>query len=230
MHSPTLPRLSAAAQWLRTATLALAAAAISHTATAGGLDSLAQFLKDVRSGQARFTQEVQSPAREGQPARSKTQSGQFAFKRPGQFRFDYGKPFAQTIVADGQTLWLYDPDLQQATARRQADALGNTPAAIVAAATTLKALEQDFKLSEEPIQDGLQWVKAVPKTGDGQLQNIRVGLAAEPGQPPRLAVLDILDHFGQRSVLRFEQFETNPQLPPAHFQFTPPAGVDVLRQ
>ncbi len=217
---------------LRRAALALSLAAWLPAAWAGGLDSLSRFLQDVRSGQARFTQEVSTPAREGQPARRKTQSGQFEFQRPGKFRFDYNSPFAQTIVADGQTLWLYDPDLQQASARNQAQALGSTPAAIVAAATTIQALEKDFSLSEEPSQDGLQWVKAQPKAGDGQLQSIRVGFApaASPGQPPRLSALDILDAFGQRSQLRFEHFEANPSLPASRFQFSPPPGVDVLRQ
>ena len=198
-------------------------------AWAGGLESLEQFVKGTRSGEAAFTQVVTAPARQGQAARSKTQSGTFEFHRPGKFRFVYSKPFEQTIIADGQTLWLYDVDLNQVTARQQEQVLGATPAAIVAAAPDLKALEKDFTLTEEPGADGQQWVKAVPKSRDGQLQSIRVGF--KPGaQGAELGTLEILDSFGQRSVLTFANFEVNAAVPASHFQFKPPAGADVLRQ
>jgi outer membrane lipoprotein carrier protein len=196
---------------------------------AGGLNSLEQFVKSTRSGKADFTQVVTAPGKDGQPPRSKKQSGSFEFQRPGKFRFDYRQPFEQTIVADGQTLWLHDVDLNQVTARRQQQVLGSTPAAIVAAAPDLKSLERDFALTEEPDRDGQQWVKAVPRSRDGQLQSIRIGLRAV-GKGPELTTLEIADSFGQQSVLTFSHVEVNLPLPPQRFQFTPPAGADVLRQ
>ena len=45
-----------------------------------------------------------------------------------------------------------------------------------------------------------------------------------------LATLEIVDSFGQRSVMQFSQFEANPALEASVFQFKPPAGVDVIRQ
>lgn len=197
-------------------------------AWAGGLDSLAQFVKNTRSGQADFTQVVTSPGKDGQLPRSKTQSGRFEFQRPGKFRFVYHKPFEQTIVADGQTLWLYDVDLNQVTERAQQQVLGSTPAAIIAAAPDLKALERDFTLTDQPDRDGQQWVKAVPKTRDGQLQSILVGFRSGP-QGAELTTLEIADSFGQRSVLSFSQVQVNVPLAASVFQFKPPAGADVLR-
>ena len=78
-----------------------------HPAWANGLDSLEQFVKTVNSGRADFTQVVTAPAKDGQAARSKTSTGTFEFSRPNRFRFIYKKPFEQSIVADGQTLWLH---------------------------------------------------------------------------------------------------------------------------
>ena len=111
--------------------------ACALAAHAAGLESLASFVKNAASGRAEFTQVVTSPAREGRPARARNSSGTFEFQRPGHFRFDYAKPFSQTIVADGKTLWLYDADLNQVTVRAQAGALGATPAALIAAAPDL---------------------------------------------------------------------------------------------
>ena len=117
----------------------------AQPAWAGGLEALEAFLRTARTGRAEFTQVVTGPAREGQAGRTRTSSGTFEFQRPNRFRFAYRKPFEQVIVADGQTLWLHDPDLNQVTARRQAQALASTPAALVAAAPDLGALRQAFE-------------------------------------------------------------------------------------
>ena len=201
----------------------------AQPARANGLEDLENFVRHTQSGRAAFTQVVTAPTREGQAARSKTSSGTFEFLRPNRFVFHYKKPFEQSIVADGQTLWLHDVDLNQVTARKLAQVLSGTPAAVIAAAGDLKSLQADFKLTPLPEKSGLQWVQATPKGKDGQLQHISVGFRAT-GKGSELAMLDILDSFGQRSVMTFSQFEVNPALEASHFQFKPPAGVDVIRQ
>lgn len=200
---------------------------------AGGLNSLETFVKTVKTGQATFTQVVTSPPREGQAPRVKTSSGQFEFARPNRFRFDYTKPFVQTIVADGQTLWLHDVDLNQVTARKQSAVLGSTPAALIASAADVQALQADFVLSDAPDKDGLQWVLATPKAKDGQLQSVRVGFRATGDvarQTTTLEVLEILDNFGQRSVLTFAGFKANLPMTASSFQFSTPKGADLIRQ
>ena len=161
-----------------------------------------------------------APAREGQSARSKTSTGTFEFARPNRFRFDYRKPFEQTIVADGQTLWLYDVDLNQVTARKQAQVLASTPAALIASAPDLAALRRDFNLEAAGEKDGLQWVQATPKAKEGQLHSVKVGFRGD-----ELAALEILDSFGQRSVLTFNRMELNAAVGPEQFQFKPPPGA-----
>ena len=204
---------------------ALALFACALAAQASGLDSLENFVKSARSGHAEFTQVVTGPAKEGQGARSKTSSGTFEFARPNRFRFDYKKPFEQVIVADGQTLWLYDVDLNQVTARKQSQVLASTPAALIAAAPDLGALRKDFDLEAAGDKDGLQWVQATPRVKDGQLHSVKVGFRGN-----ELAKLEILDSFGQRSVLTFTKMELNVAVSPERFQFKPPQGADVVRQ
>ena len=196
-----------------------------NLARADGQKSLENFVRTVNTGRANFTQTVTAPAKSGQAARSKTSSGTFEFLRPDRFRFVYQKPFEQTIVADGQTLWLHDVDLNQVTARPQAQALGSTPAALIAAAPDLKALQAEYTLQAAPEKDGLQWVLALPKAREGQLQSVRVGFRGND-----LAVLEILDSFGQKSVLVFSPLVVSTPLRAADFQFKPPPGADVIRQ
>ncbi len=200
-------------------------AACAFPTWADGLRSLENFMKTAHSGQAAFTQAVTAPPKDGQAARTRQSSGHFAFQRPGRFKFVYEKPFAQTIVADGKTLWLYDADLNQVTQRAQDKALGATPAALLASAPDLAALRVDFTLESAPEEGGLQWVLATPKAREGQLRSVRVGFDGEA-----LAVLDIVDSFGQRSLIRFTGMQLNPALPAGAFTFKPPSGADVLQQ
>jgi outer membrane lipoprotein carrier protein len=214
--------------WGGSLVLAVAMWSLALPAQADSVDLLAQFMKQARSGRADFTQVVTSPSRAGQTPRAKTSSGRFEFQRPGKFRFDYRKPFVQTLVADGQTLWLHDVDLNQVTARQQSQALGSTPAALLTGASDLQVLKNDFQFTPEPDRDGLQWVRATPQSPDGQIRSVMVGLRAAPNGP-ELAVLDVQDSLGQRSLLTFTGFELNPVLPASTFVFKAPAGVDVIR-
>jgi outer membrane lipoprotein carrier protein len=205
--------------------LALAIALAACAAHASGLDALEAFVKNAKTGRATFTQAVTSPAKGEQPARVRNSSGTFEFARPSKFRFDYKKPFEQVIVADGQTLWLYDADLKQVTSRKQEAVLGSTPAALIASAPDLATLKKDFDLQAAPDKDGLQWVTATPKNKEGQLRSMSLGFRGND-----LARLDITDGFGQVSQITFEKMELNAQVPAERFHFTPPQGAAVLKQ
>ena len=133
------------------------------------LESLENFVKSAKSGRAEFTQVITAPAREGQAARTKTSAGTFEFQRPNRFRFEYRKPFEQTIVADGQTLWLYDKDLNQVSQRKQAKVLGSTPAALIASAPDLKRSSATSNLEALPDQDGCSGCRPRPRQKEGQL-------------------------------------------------------------
>jgi outer membrane lipoprotein carrier protein len=190
-----------------------------------GLENLEQFVRTAKSGRADFTQVVTALPKDGQASKPRSSSGTFEFQRPNRFKFSYKKPFEQLIVADGSTLWLFDVDLNQVTSRKQDQVLASTPAALIASAPNLKALQNDFSLESLPEKDGLQWVLATPKAKDGQLQSIKVGL-----KDAELAVLEINDSFGQRSVLTFAQVQSNVSFSASTFAFKPPAGADVIKQ
>jgi outer membrane lipoprotein carrier protein len=201
-----MKRLLAAAVWC--------GAAAAH---ADGVDALREFARGVQSARASFTQTVTSP----DGARKKQSSGRFEFMRPDRFRFVYDKPFEQQIVADGQNVWLYDVDLNQVTVRPMAGALGATPAALLAGA----AIDKAFDLKPQAASDGLQWAQAVPRSKEGSIQAIRVGFSGM-----QLAALEIVDTFGQRSLLRFTALEPNVRFADDAFRFVPPKGADVIQQ
>lgn len=199
----------------------IAAALLGVAATAAhadAVDTLREFVRDVKTGSAAFTQTVTSP----DGAKKKTSSGTFEFARPNRFRFVYTKPFAQTIVADGQKVWIHDPDLNQVSSRKADQALGTTPAALL----TGGSLDKDFDLSPQPAKDGLAWAQAVPKQKEGAVfQSLRVGFKGKD-----LAAVEIVDSFGQRSRLDFSNVVANASLPAEAFRFVVPKGADVIEQ
>lgn len=196
---------------------ALSLLVLAAVARADSVDTLREFTREVRSARAAFTQTVTSP----DGAKTKVSSGQFEFARPNRFRFVYAKPFEQQIVADGQKVWLYDVDLNQVTVRPIGQALGATPAALLAGAS----LDKEFELSALPPKDGLDWAQALPRGREGSIQAIRVGFSGST-----LAALEIVDAFGQRSLLRFTALQANPKITDDAFRFVPPKGVDLIEQ
>ena len=197
--------------------IALALVSAGLAARADAVDTWRAFIRDVNSGRAQFTQTVTSP----DGAKKKTSSGSFEFARPNRFRFAYAKPFEQVIVADGQKVWIFDADLNQASSRKFTSALGATPAALLAGGS----LDKDFDLVAVPAKDGLEWVQANPKLKDGAFKSVRVGFRGK-----ELAAVEIVDAFDQRSLLQFSQFVPGVSFAADAFRFTPPAGADVIEQ
>lgn len=185
---------------------------------ADAADALREFSREARSGRATFTQVVTSP----DGARKRTSSGSFEFSRPNRFRFVYSKPYAQVIVGDGERVWLHDVDLQQVTVRAMDQALGATPAALLAGA----GLERDFVLRALPAAEGLDWVQAEPRARQETIgfQSLKVGFRGR-----QLAALDMVDSFGQRSQISFTDLVLNMPAAADAFRFVPPPGVEVLR-
>ncbi|MCV2356231.1 outer membrane lipoprotein chaperone LolA [Paucibacter sp. B2R-40] len=190
---------------------------MSAQAHADALNALKDFVREVKSGSAQFSQTVTSP----DGGRTKTTSGSFEFQRPNQFRFAYLPPSEQLIVADGKKVWMYDPGLKQASSHPMTQALGATPAALLAGGN----LERDFTLKALPSKAGLDWVQAIPKQADSGFQSLKVGFKGR-----ELAALEIVDGFGQSSRLDFTALALNPVLAADRFRFTLPVGADLLEQ
>ena len=198
---------------------ALTVAALSlscASAFASATDELRDFVRTVKSGKSTFTQTVFSPN-----GKQKLSNGSFEFERPNRVRFVYEKPYAQTVVGDGTKVWIYDPDLNQASSRKTGDALANTPAALIVS----NDIDKVFTLADQPSKDGLDWVLATPKQAEGTVRSLKVGFRNHA-----LAQLEIDDSFGQRSLIVFNAFEANAKLPSDTFVFVPPKGADVAEQ
>ena len=124
-------------------------------------------------------------------------------------------------MSDGRRVYQYDPDLEQVTERRADQAVGASPAALLFGSGSLA---QAFDLQPQPDRDGLQWLRAVPKTPDAGF--VHADIAFADGLPRRL---ELLDAFGQVSRIVFSDLKANPDIPAGQFQFTVPEGADLVK-
>ena len=185
-------------------------------AQAASVERFQAFMRTTPSAQADFEQKVYDRNRK----LVQTATGTFTFQRPGRFRWTYVKPYAQLIVGDGEKVWIWDEDLNQVTVKRLASAIGSTPAALLAGAAEVA---EAFVLEDLGSRDGLEWLEARPRTRDSGFERIRLGLGVAG-----VEAMELVDPFGQTTLLRFTNIQRNPRLDPAAFRFVPPKGADVL--
>ena len=185
-------------------------------AAAGSLEHYQAFLNGTQSARAAFEQKVYD--RDGRLVQDIR--GSFVFQRPGRFRWIYDKPADQVIVGDGQRVWIYDRQLNQVTVRKVARALGATPAALLAGGS---GIEASFELSDAGKKDGLEWMAAKPREAEAGFALVRMGFAGDA-----LTAMELTDHFGQVTRLRFSNLVRNPKVEASEFRFDPPKGADVL--
>lgn len=190
--------------------------ALPIVALASSVDTLKQFVRGTQSARAQFNQSVLDKNR----VTVQEASGTMQFSRPGKFRWDYVKPYQQQLVGDGSKLWIYDAELEQVTVRKLDQALGSSPAALLAGNNEI---EKNFVLKDVGTSNGLNWLEATPKGKETNFEMVRMGFNAKD-----LKVMELRDYFGQTTVIRFSQMEKNPRLSTELFKFTPPKGADVI--
>ncbi|MHB9117600.1 MAG: outer membrane lipoprotein chaperone LolA [Burkholderiales bacterium] len=188
----------------------------TSAAQASSLDRLHRFVQSTQTGKSHFTQLVLDK----KLATVQEANGTLEFSRPGKFRWTYEKPQGQLIVGDGEKVWVYDAELKQVTVRKLDQALGSTPAALLAGRNDL---EKFFVLKDLGKRGSLEWLEATPKSKESGFELIRMGFKGD-----LLDVMELRDNFGQTTVIRFPDLQRNPVLSPDRFTFTPPKGADVI--
>ncbi len=178
---------------------------------------LRDFAAKVDSGTGRFSQQTV----DAQGGGKRPQSGEFSFRRPGQFKWAVKKPYEQLIISDGKLVYQYDPDLAQVTERKVDQSIGASPAAILFGSGSL---DDAFSIASLPGKDGLDWLRATPRSADAGFTYVDIGF--QRSMPARL---ELLDSFGQTTRIDLSDIVANPKLASDEFQFVPPKGVDIVK-
>lgn len=201
--------------WL--AALALLTLFTGTAIAAGARDNMAAFSTGLKGLDGRFEQKLYDL--DGRL--KETSTGRVALSAPRLFRWEYATPYEQLIVADGEKVWVFDPDLEQVTVRPQGPEEQNSP---LAALLDPAKLERDFNVREGGDADGLSWLLLSPRRSDeASFSSARLGFKGNA-----LVRMEVIDTLGQRTEVAFSDWKRNPVFDRATFRFTPPAGVDVV--
>jgi len=179
-------------------------------------DRLDAFAKGMHSLSGRFSQTLSGPNGE----QGKTSSGTLALQAPRQFRWETTAPYKQTIVADGSRVWLYDPDLEQVTVRKQSSEEAQSPLTVL---TDVSRIDKDFKVTEQGEHDGFQWLRLTSTNKDPQFAYADLGFDAEG-----LKRMAFRDQLGNVTRIQFAGLVRNAALSDGTFNFVPPQGTDVV--
>ncbi len=179
-------------------------------------DRLNRFFTEVKTLSASFRQQVfDEQGNNIQEAR-----GRVKLFRPGRFRWEYQAPSEQLILADGEFLWIYDVELEQATVKPIDQMLAATPVTLL---TELRPLDREFFIQEARPRENLDWARLIPKTQDTEFLRIELGL-----KDNEVRQMELYDQFGQTTIIRLEGVMTNLPLSASEFRFEVPPGVDVI--
>ncbi len=191
---------------------------LAQSASAGALQDLKDFTAGGKGYFATFVQSVY----DANGGLMRESSGEVNLQPPFKFRWDYSTPFKQELVSNGETLWLYDDDLQQVTVRSAKEALANSPILLLSGEVSL---EDTFAVKELAERDGLGWVELKPLDEEADFDAIYAALDSSG-----LRVLDMRDKLGQSTQIQFENIQISTGLNRALFEFQVPDGVDVVEQ
>ncbi|CUK15292.1 Outer-membrane lipoprotein carrier protein precursor [Achromobacter sp. 2789STDY5608615] len=184
---------------------------------ASAQEQLRAFVGSVTAATGAFSQYTVNTQGRTQPA----QTGVFSFQRPGKFKWAVQKPYEQLVISDGKQVFQFDPDLAQVTERKVDAAIGTSPAAILFGSGSL---EQSFDVSALPSKDGIDWLRAKPRTADAGFSRVDIGM--KDNLPVRV---ELLDSFGQTTRVDLSGIVPNPKLGEGEFRFVAPKGVDVVK-
>ena len=147
-------------------------------------------------------------------------NGYVMLKRPGQFRWETKKPMHQVIITNGKKLWVYDFDLKQATEQSVEHDQMN-PAKFLSG--NVHDMLEQFNVVMIP-HHGILVFQLTPKKLNQSFRTIGIAFRYE-----KLISMQIQENSEQSTRFDFFDSKLNPHLPDSLFEFTAPAGVDVLR-
>ena len=196
---------------------ALALAPVAAQAADDALACVERYLGNLTTLSTSFVQVVQDKRGDV----TDRASGTLALSRPNRFRWEYREPYAQTIVADGRKLWLYDPDLSQVTVRSLEQGLGATPAMLLSGSA---GVDDAFVAVGVEKRADLRWCRLAPKQQGSDFDRVSLGF----DRASELAAMELVDKLGQTTTIQFSGLKRGTKFDAATFRFEPPKGADVI--
>ena len=180
--------------------------------------SLDQFFQQTQSMQANFEQKVTN-------TRGKVleqSSGNLVISRPDKFILAYKSPAEQKYISNGQTIWIYDVELEQVSIKKLDESIGDSPALLLSSNSNVY---KHYNVTDLPYKktDNYSWIQLQAKKEEMTFEKV---LLAFKGS--LLMGMTMYDSFGQITRLKFSDIHINKHFSRQQFNFSAPEGVDVI--
>lgn len=207
----------------RSFSLALAASALGLVVAPQALaneaaERLTERLEPLETYEAGFEQQILDSSGE----RLQQAQGEMWLSRPGLLRWEVEAPYSQTVVSDGDDVYLFDPDLEQVTVQSLDRRVTYTPALLLSGSAG--QLTDNFDVSSER-QNGDDVFTLIPDSPDTLFETLSMTF-----EDDTLTELWMTDSTGQRTAISFSDIRQNAPIDDARFDFAIPDGVDVIRE
>lgn len=205
-------------RFFKKGTIALVLGAIAVSAYADiPIDLVQKKLLAIRTMHAAFMQTIHAKHRVVSQS-----SGMMALSRPNRFRWQTKQPMAQTVIADGKRVWIYDTELEQVTVSQQTKHLGAAGALFLSQDHNAVARDFDLMSYHQGVFDTFD---LQAKSHKSNFEHVRLMFKKNI-----LVGIELDDQLGQHTVVRFSNIKMNQTEPDHLFQFKVPDGVDVVEQ
>ncbi len=180
------------------------------------LEKLETYLRNLKTFTADFAQSIENEHSEVR----EISSGEVYVEKPLRFHWQYRYPYEQQLIADGQTLWIYDKDLEQVIIKPVQIAIKGAPASLLSDTT---ALRKNYHVKHLEVIDGISWFVLTPKNSSEEFKDFFMGFGEKS-----LEIMEIHDNFDQVTRIIFDNSTINAQIDASVFTFQPPSDADII--
>ena len=146
-------------------------------------------------------------------------NGEVVFKKPHFFKWIYQAPHQNQIIGDGETVYIYDPDLSQVIMSKFSQSKNNNPANIF----FLNNIDESFKVTKILIDDEA-WYRCDSKSKDIDYQSIEISFNED-----MIHGMRVIDGLQNKIIINFVNISQNPNIDEASFLFNVPDNVEVIK-
>lgn len=147
------------------------------------------------------------------------QTGVLKVRRPNLIYWETLEPDETLVVSDGETLWFYNPFVEQVSAFNVSNAVANTP--ILLLSDTDESLWQDYNVTAKSSSDEGASYSIASLDENAQVKTLALSFNGD-----QLTSFTIEDATGQFSKFNLTDVSSDPLPELEQFNFTLPEGVD----
>ena len=150
--------------------------------------------------------------------------GSLMFLRPGKMNWKYEAPKVQSFVSDGETVWYYEPEVNQVTVGKLSQSFDTqVPVSFLLG---VGKIDESFDPVSRCKVKGYELLNLKPKGKQGNLKSFSLLVDGKTYLPAGAKMLDSSD---TSTEFLFSELKVDNSISPEEFSFTPPEGVDIVK-